>query len=38
MTVETRLRPIPEMKMHVSRFMDGADMDEVYPDLFLGDW
>ncbi|XP_050727595.1 dual specificity protein phosphatase 3-like [Eriocheir sinensis] len=37
MTVEPRLRPIPEMRMHVSRFLDGADMDEVYPDLFLGD-
>lgn len=37
-TVETRLRPIPEIRMHISRFMDGADMDEVYPRLYLGDW
>ncbi|XP_045614771.1 dual specificity protein phosphatase 3 [Procambarus clarkii] len=36
-TVETRLRPIPEIRMHVSRFMDGADMDQVYPNLYLGD-
>ncbi|XP_027232490.1 dual specificity protein phosphatase 3 isoform X1 [Penaeus vannamei] len=36
-TVETRLRPIPEIRMHISRFMDGADMDEVYPRLYLGD-
>ncbi|KAG7153895.1 dual specificity protein phosphatase 3-like [Homarus americanus] len=36
-TVETRLRPIPEIRMHISRFMDGADMDEVYPHLYLGD-
>ncbi|KAG0711823.1 Inactive dual specificity phosphatase 27 [Chionoecetes opilio] len=36
-TVEPRLRPIPEMRMHVSRFVDGADMDEVFPNLFLGD-
>ncbi|XP_069944651.1 dual specificity protein phosphatase 3-like isoform X2 [Cherax quadricarinatus] len=36
-TVETRLRPIPEIRMHISRFMDGADMDEVFPNLYLGD-
>ncbi|KAK7077241.1 Dual specificity protein phosphatase 3 [Halocaridina rubra] len=36
-TVEPRLRLIPEMRQHVSRFTDGADMDEVYPKLFLGD-
>ncbi|XP_063859949.1 dual specificity protein phosphatase 3-like [Scylla paramamosain] len=36
-TVETPLRPIPEIRMHISRFLDGADMDEVYPRLFLGD-
>ncbi|XP_071525971.1 dual specificity protein phosphatase 3 isoform X2 [Panulirus ornatus] len=36
-TIETRVRPIPEIRRHISRFTDGADMDEVYPKLFLGD-
>ncbi|XP_066967749.1 dual specificity protein phosphatase 3 isoform X1 [Macrobrachium rosenbergii] len=36
-TVEPRFRIIPEMRQHVSRFTDGADMDEVYPKLYLGD-
>ncbi|XP_018013857.1 dual specificity phosphatase 29 isoform X2 [Hyalella azteca] len=25
------------MRGHISRFVDGADMDEVYPHIFLGD-
>ncbi|XP_076044043.1 dual specificity phosphatase 29-like isoform X4 [Oratosquilla oratoria] len=37
LTVEPRLRPIPDMRLHVSRFVDGADMDEVYPQLYVGD-
>ncbi|KAF2360806.1 Dual specificity phosphatase catalytic domain [Trinorchestia longiramus] len=36
-TVEPRLTLIPEMRGHISRFVDGADMDEVYPHIFLGD-
>jgi len=34
---EVNWKPIPEMAMHVSRFVDGPDMDEVYPNIFLGD-
>lgn len=37
-TTEPRLQPIPEILGHVSRFVDGADMDEVYPHIWLGDW
>ncbi|XP_068232676.1 dual specificity protein phosphatase 3-like [Palaemon carinicauda] len=36
-TIEPRFRIIPEMRQHVSRFTDGADMDLVYPKLYLGD-
>lgn len=38
LNVEPRLQPIPLIRRHVSRFVDGADMDEVYPKLWLGDW
>ncbi|KAL7648028.1 UNVERIFIED_CONTAM: hypothetical protein RMT77_001645 [Armadillidium vulgare] len=37
LNVEPRLQPIPLIRRHVSRFVDGADMDEVYPKLWLGD-
>lgn len=35
--VEPRFTLIPEMRRHISRFVDGADMDEVYPHIYLGD-
>ena len=38
LSVEPRLQPIPLIRRHVSRFVDGADMDEVLPNLWLGDW